>query len=585
MLNKNKFLYLHLKKKLTAKLKKLLTIKNSFLNMNQFVKETLMGAGSARTANGAKSYASIGTALLDQFAKAGTYRGRDINEVFADQSALWDENPEFALRFPFYLRMITRKDNMFDGETTETVQRGMGARDEAFKRLLWIAKYKSDIFYQNLWVLPIVGSWKDLWVMLTMDDTLKKEEFFKVMAEGVNDDNHRDLVKKYMPRIRSNSKCNTEWAKKTNKLAKDFAEFAGWSPKKYRSFKSTGKAHEFQRYICSGLYSSLNFNAIPGKALLNLVSGKFLDNHGLNDTYLEWLMKQPVAKFNGYPYELIMKVKDYRGRAYEKTPVIPAALKFTVDKQFDNLIATAKSNNGGINGNVWCALDTSGSMSALASPNSSVRVIDVALGLGIYFSTLNEGAFHKNVIMFDDESEVLQLKGDFTDMYQQITSKKDAMGSTNFLSVVEEICRIRRENPNIPLEEYPTTLLVVSDLQFNIPVPNRSWWDTPTPEEKAMAEKTNYEAVMSLLRKHFPSEWVDDFKLVWWHVNSNTKDFPSNMDCGGTYNIGGFDGSIISLLLGGEVVINPETDKKVMPTMDELIEKALTQEVLNLLKM
>ena len=40
------------------------------------------------------------------------------------------------------------------------------------------------------------------------------------------------------------------------------------------------------------------------------------------------------------------------------------------------------------------------------------------------------------------------------------------MGSTNFQSVVDEIVRIRKSNPNIPLEDYPSTLLVVSDMQF-----------------------------------------------------------------------------------------------------------------------
>lgn len=544
---------------------------------NSFVREAVMGT-NVYTENGALSYASAGTPLFDQFAKAGTYRGRDLNEVFADQSALWASDSDSALRFPFYLRMITRKDKSFNGNETETVQRGQGARDEAFKRMLWIAKYHPDVFYKNLWLLPVVGSWKDLWTMLVMDETLNKKAFFKLIAEGINDSYHKDLVKKYLPQIRSNKKCNTEWAQKTNALAKEFINFVGWSPVEYRKFKSTGKAHEFQRYICSGLYDKLNFNAIPGKALLNLVSGKFLDNHNLNEKYLEWLKQQPVAKFNGYPYELAMKALPYRRQYYWETKPMSAALKVTLDKQFDNLIATAKDNNGGIKGNVWCALDTSGSMSCRISDKSNVTSFDVCVGLGIYFSTLNEGAFHKNVIMFDDNSEVLQLHGDFTDMYQQITSRRDAMGGTCFESVIEEIVRIRKTRPDIPLEEYPTTLMVVSDMQFN-PVSNTRWDYVPTREE----EKTNYEASKAMLAEVFPQEWVDDFKFVWWHVNGRTKDFPSNMDCGGCYNIGGFSGSIISLLLGGEVVTDPETGKRVMPTQEELIYKALHQEVLEML--
>lgn len=525
-----------------------------------FVREVMMGPGSSLTENGAISYGSFGTNLMNQFGKAGVYRGRNLTDVFAEQSALWAEDAESALRFPFYLRMITRKDKAMGGNETETVQRGQGNRDEAFKRLLWIALYQPEVFYKNLWVLPIVGSWKDLWVMLTMSDGLKKEEFFKVMAEGINDEYHRELVKKYMPRIRSNSKCKTEWAKKTNELAKEFAAFAGWTPKEYRLFKSTGKAHEFQRYICSGLYSKLNFNAIPGKALLNLVSGKFLDNHKLNDKYLEWLAKQPVAKFNGYAFELGRKIKEQR--------ILKPSVKMTVDKQFDNLIATAKSDNGGIKGNVWCALDTSGSMTWEGLDNSGTSAYDVCVSLGIYFSTLNEGAFHKNVIMFDNVSRVKQLSGNFTDMYQQITNGNTAWGGTNFQSVIEEIVRIRKNNPNIPLEDYPTTLLVVSDMQFN-------------PVGRNM--ETNYQAAMRELGQVFPKEWCKDFKFVWWYCsNRTTSDFPSNMDCGGTYIVSGYDGSIVSFILGSEEV-NPETGQKVSPTMEEVVSKALTQEVLNFL--
>ena len=41
-----------------------------------------------------------------------------------------------------------------------------------------------------------------------------------------------------------------------------------------------------------------------------------------------------------------------------------AAAIYTINKQFDGLIETAKSDTGGIKGNVLCALDTSGSMTS-----------------------------------------------------------------------------------------------------------------------------------------------------------------------------------------------------------------------------
>lgn len=541
--------------------------------MNGFIKQNERGAGTAFTENGAVSYATAGSALLDQFAHAGTARGRDLSTVFNEQAQLWAENADLALKFPFYLRMITRQTNIGDGKKTEKVQRGQGARDEAFKRLLWIAKYQPEAFYRNLWLVPVVGSWKDLWVLLTMDETLDKEKFFKVIAEGIKDENARDLVKKYLPRIRSDKKCTSDWAKKTNALAKEFAHVVGWTYQDYRTFKSTGKAHEFQRMICAGQYKNINWNTIPGKALLNLVSGKFLQAHKLEDAYMGWLKNQPVAKFNGYAYELGMKL----GQRYD----IPAVQKITIDKQFDGLIKTAKSDDGGIKGNVLCALDTSGSMtSPIDGGPAGLTSFDVCVSLGIYFSELNTGAFHNHVVMFDDRSWMMELKGSFSDKWYQIKHSTTAWGSTNFQSVIDLIVNTRKQHPEIPLEDFPKTLLVVSDMQFN---PSGSWTST----RNAAAEKSNYEAMMSKLRTVFPAEWVEEFKCIWWYCagrKAASQDVPATMDHGGQYLFSGFDGAVVSLLLGGEPVIDEKTGKVVQPTMEEMVNIALTQEVLTLVQ-
>ena len=539
--------------------------------MNSFVKFNTLGAGAnnARTENGALSYNTIGTDLLDQFGKAASYRGRNIDVVWSEQSRLWAENPTYALKFPFYLRTITRQTNVTGRNKTEKVQRGAGVRDEAFKRLLWIAKYHPEEFYRNLWLLPVVGSWKDLWVLLSMDDDkpfLDERKFFEVIAEGINDDNHRDLVKKFMPRIRSDKKCKSNWAKNTNRMAKDFAKMVGWTYKDYRNFKSTGKAHEFQTVICKGLYKDINWNIIPGKALLNLVTGKFLDNHKLTDTYINWLKTQPTAKFNGYAFELGRKVRNAGHR-------LSLAEKITIDKQFDNLIATASKDNGALQGNILCALDTSASMTWTTLDNSGTQPYDVCLSLGIYFSELNKGAFHNVVAEFDSTSKLHTLKGSFTDKLTYLQSKCYGGGSTNFQSLIDLIVKTRKENPKMDLEEFPTTLLVVSDMQFN--PTQRSWYATDSYKD----EKTNYEAAMAKLRSVFPQEFVDKFKIVWWYcTNRSTSDFPSTMDDAGTYMFSGFDGSVLSFLLGGEE--NTTKSTNAMPTMEEIIDTAFNQEVL-----
>ena len=86
------------------------------------------------------------------------------------------------------------------------------------------------------------------------------------------------------------------------------------------------------------------------------------------------------------------------------------------------------------------------------------------------------------------------------------------------------------------------------------------------------------------LGRVFPSEWTKDFKIIWWYCrNGVTTDFPSNMDCGGTYVVSGYDGSIISFILGGEVPVDPVTGEKKTLTMEEVVTTALSQESLSLL--
>lgn len=538
--------------------------------MNSFTKNAIKATNVSVTENGALSYQTMGTALLDQFGKAGTARGRDKDVVWKEQEALWVENPEMALRFPFYLRMITRKSYGFDDYQTEKVQRGQGARDESFKRLLWIAEFHPESFYKNLWILPLVGSWKDLWVLMSMSDRLDRTKFYDIIKEGINDDRFRDLVKKYLPRIRSAKACTTDWAKKTNDYAKEFARLAGWTYEDYRKFKSTGKAHEFQQYICKGLYSQIKWNTIPGKALLNLVSGDFLTKHNVEKEYIDWLDKQPVAKFNGYPFEL--------GNAASNANTL--AKKMTIDKQFDNLIKTGKEDNGALKGNILCALDTSGSMTAPINGANGVTSFDVCVSLGIYFSELNTGSFHNVVAMFDSTSRVEELKGTFTEKWAQLYNEL-AMGGTNFQSLINLICELRETKPEIPLEDFPSTLLIVSDMQFNpTGAPFYHSYDFTEVEEK-----TNYKVAMDKLREHFPDSFVDSFKIVWWYCAGRpTNDYPSTMDDGGTYMFSGFDGSVISILLGGEEKINPETGKKEQPSMEDIVYDALNQEVLKLIQ-
>ena len=56
----------------------------------------------------------------------------------------------------------------------------------------------------------------------------------------------------------------------------------------------------------------------------------------------------------------------------------------------------------------------------------------------------------------------------------------------------------------------------------------------------------------------------------------------ANTEDGGTYYVSGFDGAVITSILGGDVVIDERTGKTRQPLADERVQAALDQPVLEL---
>lgn len=521
--------------------------------MNNFLQAAT--THDSRTENRAVSHSTSGSLLLDYFSKCSSYRDRDYTAVSADISAAFGENPLQALKTIFYNRLITRKITGF--YTSETVQKGQGSRDEYRKSIKYMALNHPKILEKNLWLMPVVGCWKDLW-HADLLDILNRNSVISLIERGLVDPYNKDLLSKYLPKIRSASNTKNERHRKLNQFAREVCKQLGWTESYYRKFKSTGKCHTWQRQQRPGLWDHINFDKICGKALFLMANHKskdgktMIERHGLEDKYLKWIGSKPVAKFTGYVYELASAANGANKAAIQ-----------TLNKQFDGLIELAKKDSKKILNNVWCALDTSGSMgiTVTKSGDKHVRAVDICISLGIFFSTLNEGAFKNNVIMFDDTSRIKQLSGSFCDKLSQIPH--NSMGGTNFQSVIDEIVRVRIANPNIPIKDYPDTLLIVSDMQFNCSGP----------------VETNYETMMRKLR----AVGLPDIKVIWWNLNNGrSKDFTNKINDTGVSMVSGFDPSIINMLTGKDnVVEDPVTGKVRQLTPYESMEKILNQDILN----
>ena len=134
----------------------------------------------------------------------------------------------------------------------------------------------------------------------------------------------------------------------------------------------------------------------------------------------------------------------------------------------------------------------------------------------------------------------------------------------------------RKSHPTIPVDEYPNTILVVSDMQFNA---------TRRRAARNEREQTNYEAMKDMLRTVFPDEWVDKLKIIWWYCASRSgadNNVPATMDDPGMYLVSGFDGAVVSLLLNTK--IDEKTGQTRSLTMEESVNEALSQEIFNFVR-
>lgn len=543
-------------------------------NANAFIKEGMKVSHETTSGNGALKYSTSGNDFVDDFASIAKYKEpRSFEEVSKTMQLLYSIDKVKAVKMAIFIRLITRKSQVMKDkgvETLEEVQRGQGLKNEGIMRMLWLALNHSNVFKVNLPLFIAAGSWKDVITMMNLDlqfhgwkDKKLDWTFFgKVIKAGLLNPGTSQLVRKYLPTIRTDAKCRTLESQADTLigrwLAKQFfpedEKFVAY--KKYRQLKSKGTAHKWQQLISKQMYNELNFDSIAGRALAQLVGSKFLKNHGLEAKYSEWIKAKPVAKFTGFVFELFKPL----GNGYSLRH-IEDYKEATINAQFAQLVKTGKE---GINTNsgLLVVRDTSCSMTsqAVGCPMSSY---DVAKSMALYFSEFLTGPFANSFAKFANTCTLQQWKG-HTPVDKYLNDRCEAYGGTNFQSVIDLFIRLK--NQGVPEKDFPTGILCVSDGEFNGCGTNTS---------------TNFQTAIRKLRKAgFSKEYVDNFKIILWDIpnsyygKSETK-FEDFADAPNFFYLSGYDPSSVAFIMEGK-------ECKVTPrNAAELMETALDQELLN----
>lgn len=530
---------------------------------NLFISQALKESNVTLSGNGAKKYSTSGNDFVDNFSSISKFiEIRKFEEISKDMELLWCLDALMCLKLAVYIRLITRKSNLIYPDTDLTfatkqleIQKGAGLKNEGILRMYWIAINHPNTFKKNICEFIAAGSWKDIFTLLSIDlkngwnnRKLDWRFMYNVIEIGIL--TTPDLVKKYLPTIKT--KCSTEHTKNNAIIGKWLANMLSPGCKdayrRYRHFKSSGKAHQWQQLISKQIYDAINFDTISGRALAQLVGSKFLKNHGLENKYTEWISNKPIAKFTGYVYELFKGINSN----------IPEYRKRTINVQFEQLIQSCKNESSLI-----VVRDTSYSMHSTAC-GLNVSSDHIAKSLALFFSQYLQGKFANTYIEFSHKARIVEWKGE-TPVDKFLNDTESCVGNTDFQSVIDLFINLK--NKGVPEEDFPKGLLLLSDGEF---------------DGCGYNDSTNFqEAINKLKNAGFSKEFISNFKIILWDIPNifyyyNGTKFEDFADAPNFFYLSGFDGSIVSFIFGN--------GKKVPKTAEELFLVAMDQELLNLLE-
>jgi hypothetical protein len=456
--------------------------------MNSFV--SAVQNQSARTANGMLARKSTANACVDLFFKIGASRGKDVTKEFV---AAYVEDKEVALRIAQWVRDA----------------RGGAGEREIFRQILkYLDKHEPSDAARLLMKVPEIGRWDDIFVV---ESKQNKHKAFSMLGDALREKN--GLAAKWTPR--------------KGDLAVEIRNFFGMSPKFYRkSLVEMTKVVETQ--MCAKDWDEINFSHVPSVAHSRYKKA-FFRNTQEYAKYVAELTKDPKdrdvnVKINAgavFPYDVLKgAIGSYRSN-YNTTELNAMQAQWDA---LENFIGDA---------NVLPLVDVSGSMTCKAGgpqSKSATTCLDVAVSLGLYVADKNKGKFKDTFLTFSGTPELLHLKGNIVQKVSQMVSSNWGM-NTNLVKAMDKILKTAVEG-NVPQEEMPELLLIMSDMQF---------------DQCARFD----DSAMKMIARKFEAAGYELPKIVFWNLNA-ADNVPAKYDTSGVALVSGFSPAIMAAVLGGD---------------------------------
>ena len=455
-------------------------------------------ANRAYTENGAVTERTSGSDCLNLFATVGALRAQTEAEIVKRFLRAYAENRDLAMKILFYAR---------------DVRGGLGER-RVFRVLLqYLAENEPAVLCRNLPYIAEYGRWDDMLILLDSPVHTEAAAFLREQFEAdlaaLRSGEPVSLLGKWLPSVNAH---NAEAVRHAKQLARAF----GLSDAEYR--KALSALRRELRILENNLRErdyTFDYARQPSQAMFRYRKAFLRNDEQRYRGFMERVSTGKAVLHTGtlMPYELVEAA--YRGSMAER-----AVLDATWN-------ALEDFTDGA---NALVVADGSGSMYWGGKPLPAA----VAQSLAIYFAERNQGAFRNHFITFSMTPQLVEIKGsDFVEKVRYCRSF-DECANTDLQSVFELILAAAVRN-RLPQDELPSTLYIVSDMEFDACARNSSL--------------SNFEQAKKLYAAHgyrLP-------QVVFWNVQSRNEQQPVRMNEQGCALVSGCTPRIFSQVMAGEM--------------------------------
>lgn len=451
--------------------------------MNKFVNS--IQEQEARTLNGMKARETTANKNVDLFFKIGASRGKNIIPTF---TAAYVENPEYALRIAQWARDV----------------RGGAGERQLYRDILKGLSVEEG--KQLVDKTPELGRWDDLLVDFDRDE-IRLYAYDKIKAALDAGDG---LCAKWMPR--------------KGALAAKLRQHFGWTPKYYRK-RLVELTNVVETQMCANEWEAIDYNKLPSVA---------------SARYKKAFNRHTPDKFKAYVEKLVRGDKDVKVNAGAVYPydvlkgLIRGSQNYGVNEKNHILAQWNALPNYVGDAKILPMVDVSGSMWSPAGGRDSksmVSCLDVSVSLGLYLADKNTGVFKDTFLTFSESPRLMTLRGDILQKANQMNTSDWGM-STNLHAAFDQVLNLAVKH-NVPQEDMPDTILILSDMQFN----SCARFD---------------DSAMQMIRRKYENAGYEMPGIVFWNLNAYDN-VPVRFDERGVALVSGFSPTIVKSVLSANM--------------------------------